>query len=215
MMNERKTAGKKPAGRTQAAAKKFRELREVKKNDFQAISREMEAAGLPGLAVAHSDREPDMAEQFLMTKQDIIDRVNQAESFMSARTREAIEAVHDLQDSTFRRMELVDQRLATLTTQTGLIQQLLKALDPVRIDQAVQALTAARTSYEAPPLKQTVREAAAAIRAGERPPRRKLGVTIDGALWAAVEDVQKRRRCTISDILDEALEVWLQDQGQA
>lgn len=157
----------------------------------------------------------DMRDFMAMQARDILERVQQAEIGMAARTKEAIDTVQELARVTGRRGEALDQRLTTLTTQVGLLTQLLQRLDPARIDEAVEALQGARSQFEAPPLRQTVRQAAAEIRAGERPPRRKLGVTVDGSLWAAVEEVQRRRRWTISQVLDEALQIWLQHEGEA
>ncbi len=235
MVDERKKVPARKAGKkteppkVQRAAQRLRQLRTEHRNDFKAISAELRAEGLPDLAVAPAQSDesdvsrghPDPDElgkgihKMVMTQADILDRVNEAQTLMESRFKYVMENLQNVAASSLRRSEDFDQKLTTVGTQVQLLMQLLNRIDPGRLDQAVEALQKAKAGYERPPLRQAAHEAAREIKAGTRPPRRKLGVTIDGSLWAAVEKVQLAQRCTISQILDDALGIWLEHVGDA
>lgn len=149
-------------------------------------------------AIAESEGPTTVVEAVAMAAREVIDRGAPATS----QREEILSAVNE-------KVTGLELTVAGLAHQVGLINQTLQHLDPARLAKAVEGLETAKRGYEAPPLRQTVRDAAAEIRSGVRPPRRKLGVTVDGSLWAAVEEIQRRQRRTISEILDDALKLWV------
>jgi len=234
MTNERKP--KKTRGPSKAArAAEVLRAGLVEGADITTINGALAEAGLPDLALpkgpqrrpqrgpAPALREPpadrtggneELMEGLASTREQIMHRIKALDESVELRASAALDRVNDIARTTMERVEELDGQIGSLTIQVGLLAQLLQQVDPGRIVQAVEALQGAKAQYEAPPLRVTVREAAAAIAAGERPPRRKLGVTVDGSLWAAAEEIQRRQRCTISEIIDRALACWLDHQGE-
>lgn len=150
--------------------------------------------------IAESEGPATAVEAVAMAVREVIGRAAAG----APAPQEITEALNVATDQIGNQIQGLSNRMGILESQIGMINQALQHLDPARIAKAL----------EPPALRQTVRQAAEEIRSGARPPRHKLGVTVDGALWAAVEEIQRRQRRTASDILDEALKLWVDEASR-
>lgn len=140
---------------------------------------------------------------------DVKERIMASEDAMRGVVNDAARSMHQQTGVLRAEIERLQDGVAALSNQVAMFAQILQQLDVGRLDRAVQSLDEARARAANPPVQESIRAAAAAIEAGERLPRAKIGVTVDGQLYAAMKAIQAATGRNMSRCLDEALRSWI------